>query len=732
VSAAQPEVANPPATEGEKPAQVKEQTRTDRYGDPLPPSAVARLGTLRLRSEGAAFILFSPDCKTLISAHNRGLRAWDVATGQELGWLTDAPASAGQFAPDGKTLITADRRGIIRYWHGKQMLRQTELSLPPRHSRASFMSMDGKVVGMVDPGYGTRIWDTVTGKQSFELKRDDRSDVLGVALSPDGKILALPIEGNRIRLVKIGTGEEIRSLEGPSEVEREQPARPRGSSDWLTSLVFSRDGALLAATGPDTVSVWEIGTGKRLYTVPEGWGHLSFSPDRKYLVHAGPGAIWLYEAARGTEVWRFEECAGYSRKPAFSPDGKILAIDNGDTIILLDVATGKRVHSFSGHGTPVISLAFSPDGSGLASGDYGDGMLILWDLNRRKPFHALRGHVFGVLSVAYSPDGKLVATGDGHDRGSTGGLDAQIRLWRVADGKLLRQFPGHINSVQDIAFSPDGKMLATAGHDARTKLWEVATGKRLRQLRGADAQFRSVAFSPEGGLLAVASTSGELAIWRIDSGQKVRDFGAIGDERRGVGQVVFLPDGKTILSREFRSARGGGQDEFHFWDRDSGKELRSFGMETRNPHRSCYALSPDGKTVAVVPSDFNDYTIQLRDVATGKIVGQLKGHTNGWVTALAFSSDSKILASGGQDTTVLLWDVSRARLEHLWSELAGSQEDAALAVKKLKATPEKTVPFLKERLHRAAVREAAASKFIADLDADNFEVRERHRKHSET
>jgi WD40 repeat protein len=655
---------------------------------------------------------------------------WDVASGKELGWFREqAPATTARFSPDGKTLITVDNKGSIRIWRdGKSTVRQLNQSEPTFLGLSSFMSADGKLVGVLNIGFHLRLWDKETGRQLFEWKGNARSNSYSTALSPDGKVLAVVGEGNRARLLDVASGKEIRRIEGPDEPGQQKPALPRGQIEALAGLTFSPDGQSLAATFRDTFSLWEVSTGILRYTVKAGGGGLHFSPDGKYLACSGEGPIRLYEAADGKEVRRFERHGrGFIRAVEFSPDGTTLAAAEGYAINLWDVVTGKRLQSFPGHETPVISLAFSPDGAGLASGDSEDGTLLLWDLKSRKPRHVLRGHFPDVLSMAYSPDGKLIATGDGYSGGSTGGLDAQIRLWNVEDGKLVRQFPGHLNSVQSLTFSPDGKMLASAGHDARAKLWDVATGKRLHQLRGADAQFQSVAFSPNGNTVVVANTLGQLALWRVGSGRRIREFGTVDDERRAIRQVAILSDGKTFLSREFEGNGQGGQD-VRFWDIESGKELRSFGMNTSNPHYSCCAFSPDGKSLAIIPGDFRDPTIQLRDAATGKIVGRLKGHNGGAVTALAFSPDSKILASGGRDATVLLWEVSRARLEHLWSELASGQDDAAQAIKKLATTPGDAVPFLKERLGRAAQQEARASGIISDLDDDDFNVREKASK----
>ncbi len=391
------------------------------------------------------------------------------------------------------------------------------------------------------------------------------------------------------------------------------------------------------------------------------------------------------------------------------------------TIDLWDVATGKRLHPFAGHMAPVVSLAFSPDGSGLASGDSEEGNLIVWSLKDRKPQHTFTGHYPNVVSVAYSPDGKILASGDGI-RG-TGGFDAQIRLWDLSAGRLLRQFPGHLNSVESLAFSPDGKRLASSGHDARAKVWDVDTGKRLLQIRGEDSLYKSAAFAPDGKTLLVAGSSGELALWKLDSGRKVRDLGTAGDETRAIGYAAFLPDGRTVLTRESSNGRSK-LSAVRIWDAENGRFLRSFSFGDTNNGSGCLALSPDGNTLATV-GGYDDPVIRLWDTATGKRVGQFSGHTRGAAESLAFSPDAKLLASGGRDTTVLLWDVTRSRLKHLWMELGGGQAEGAQAGKGLAATPEEAIPFLKDRLRRAAEAEERARRLIADLDDDDFEVREK-------
>jgi WD40 repeat protein len=708
----------------------------DIYGDPLPAGAIARLGTLRLRHlvrdySGAACVAFAPDGKTLVSGGDVGALVWDVATGKERGWFQSrSPATAAYFSIDGKVLLTADNNGSIRHWEvgtGK-LLRQIER---PRDfqlgGQESFFSPSGKIAGVMGNQGRVRIWDAESGKQLFEGGETGSSLFVSGAVSPDGKTLVISGNANRAHLIDIATGKELRQFEGPNPAPHLKPGFERMRTEAVYWFVFSPDGKLLAATGKDSVCAWDVQTGKLRYEIKGSRGHLAFSPDGHYLACGNEEAIQLFEAGSGEAVRQFERHAGSIRALAFSPDGRIVAGAEAYSISLWDVATGKHLHAFAGHEHPAVSLAFAPNGASLASGAGEDGAVLLWDLKTCKPRHALHGHYPSVLSIAYSPNGSTIATGDGCEYGGSGGLDAQIRLWNASDGRLLRQFPGHINSVQSLAFSPDGQTLASAGHDARVKVWDVATGKRQLQMRGADSQFRSVAYSSDGKTLLVAGTNSELYLCRSDSGKKVQDLGPTESRRRNILFASWLPDGRTVLTRE-QTQRLGPQNsevsEVRLWEIESGRLLRFFPIRTALPFQDCYALSPDGRTLATAAEPWQSSTIQLWDTTRGIPLGLLKGHSGGLVTALAFSPDGKTLASSSRDTTILLWDVPRARLGYFWSLLSNGRDDVGRAIKKGDVTLAEAAPFFKQRLRRAAELEVEVNGLVANLDDDNFAVRE--------
>jgi len=230
---------------------------------------------------------------------------------------------------------------------------------------------------------------------------------------------------------------------------------------------------------------------------------------------------------------------------AFSPDGKILASGSADnTIKLWDVATGREIRTLSGHTNWVLSVAFSPDGKILASGSCGkqegylcvQGEIKLWDVARGTEIRTLRGHTSDVYSVAFSPDGKILASGSG---------DNTIQLWDVAKGTLLRTLQGHTSWVRSVAFSPDGKILASGSADKTIKLWDVATGREIRTLQGHTSDVYSVAFSPDGKVLASGSADRTIQLWDVAIGTLLRTLSGHTDSVRS---VAFSPDGRILAS----------------------------------------------------------------------------------------------------------------------------------------------------------------------------------------
>ena len=201
---------------------------------------------------------------------------------------------------------------------------------------------------------------------------------------------------------------------------------------------------------------------------------------------------------------------GSAEAIAFSPDGNTLAVAGSIGIWLYDVRAFNEVSLLTGHKEKAQCVAFSPNGNMLASGSW-DKTVYLWDVSTRKHIGTLK-HTGGVLSIAFSPDGNMLASGCGypirHDGSHPQEGDETVRLWDVSTRKHLATFNGHAHYVRSVAFSSNGKILATGSDDKTIRLWDVATGENISILKGHTGRVSGVAFNTDGTILASSGGNG--------------------------------------------------------------------------------------------------------------------------------------------------------------------------------------------------------------------------------
>jgi WD40 repeat protein len=274
-------------------------------------------------------------------------------------------------------------------------------------------------------------------------------------------------------------------------------------------------------------------------------------------------------------------------------------------------------------------VSFSPDGKRIAGGGISVGAQ-LWDASTFE--EGARCQAGWVLGAAFSPDSKQLVTGsDG------------VMVWDVATGMQVRLLKGHTDQVTSVAWSPDGKRIASSARDNTVKVWDAVSGELSFSL---DQSVNSVAFSPDSKHVVTGSAHNSVDVWDAATGQNTFTVKAHG----GVTGVAFSADGKRIVS-------GGYDKVLRIWDFEKSPVGDPKPLVTLAGHThwiKSVAISPDGKRIA---SGGDDHTARVWDTESGQNTLTIKGHTS-VVTSVAFSPDGKRIASASLDGTVKVWDAS--------------------------------------------------------------------------
>jgi WD40 repeat protein len=569
-----------------------------------------RLAAVFPNPGGAQSVAISRDGRTLAVGGGPEVALWDVTRRQRPGpplatSVADQSVLSVAFSPDDRILASADSRGIVEFF---------------------------------DLGSRRRLGQSIAAHTDVPRAFDVR-----IAFSPDGRLLAAAAL-HEVVLIDVEQQRRLGSLPDPDA--------------FLNDVAFSPDGRTLAAAGSRGVVLWGLQRGQPVDVLAGGRDvtSVAYSPDGRLLAlgeRAGALLLWdlEYRRATGPPLGRLAQAVG---DVAFSPDGRRLAAGGFPQVVLWDVRQHRRLGAplrtaagLGGTGADgPATLAFSADGRYLATGG-ADAMV--WEPDRAQrlqtPLSTPSQWGAADMEVVFSPDGRKVAAFD---------FEREILVGDLGLSGIQSPRTIPIKSARGLAFSSDTRLLAIAHgtvKDAAVTLWDLEGQRPLGTLALAPEQAQYVqdfAFSPDGRTLASADADGVVVLWDVQRRQPLGPSLTPG-EHGVVTTLAFSRDGRILVAGGFiaRDLRG----KIILFDVARRQHLKT---PLPDESSSAAAISPDGRFLA---SGQHGGEIVLWDLQRQERLGTPLGGHHGTVTSIAFSPDGRMLASAGEDRSVVLWAV---------------------------------------------------------------------------
>ncbi len=704
--------------------------RKDLFGDRLPQSAIARLGTIRLRPGAhVSSLAFSPDGKKLACwaggyGTANALAIYEVASGRELRWtpLLDMRIHGFAWLADGRGLALLQ----LRPGQHKYLMWEFTNEPTPRRDGAVLdgnTSYDGQAFALSPDGR----WLASAGRRSGEAEQplQIRRWESGRSFDDVKPLHTLSLEGRQCRgLLFSADGKTLLAFcrtQDQKETEflvidpeRGKPYHQVTLPDLIPFFSMAnhvavdlRQGTLAVGPSDAAARVVDLATGKdqQLLPFPRKWdgriwtslNAVRFSPNGRYLAAAEfQGPLHLWDLARNRQVWEVPSIESTRfRALAYSPDSRLLAAGGHGAIQIWETETGKEMCPQDALDSEPWGLVVAADARTVVSAST-EPALRAWDLSTGKLVQSktLSGTIQG---LALDPLNQSVLVS----------RDNRLERWNISKNEIepMPWIEGQ-GRVGLLRFSADGKRLASV-HKDRVSIWGWPHGKLSRSWSLADSQvppseFRcwSFALSQDGQQLVAVTNSRQLEVWDTNQGLPIRKL----RQDNHLGEVHFVPDQSALVLTSHRSTfrEPENVEKALAWVDAKSGESRRFFQPPPNRHDPIFrgnlrvAFSPNGRVLA---SAENNHTVVLFEAATASVRCVLAGHRNN-VSALAFTPDGRRLITFSADHTGLVWDVTLASaaagratpqvLNKAWDDLTNRDSGAAVfqAMAAMAASPE--------------------------------------------
>jgi WD40 repeat protein len=658
-------------------------------------------------------LAFSPDSTRLAGGCDKDVHVWDVRTGNRLFRYRghDGIVDALTFAPDGKFLVSAGKDATARVWdqggqgrvftgHKKEIIQVA-------------VSGDGKLVASADKEGTIILWDPQTMKEQGRKKEYPYGILLVafvaggkelLAVGQNGKIIRWDLATDKLTTESMRDGIKAAAHDGYDSllVAYSEQARTTcffqdlRTRKWAGSSVLScpiqlltyRLGLLAAFSETRQLHLLRRSFGygsPEEHVLPDPFhmfvpSSIALSPDGRSLAAApetgitGAGDVKLWAVNDLVERWtpgknsahRAGEDLGVtdmalSSDARFAVVGKAIANplvsarQNGAIEVRQCASPAAWPKPSIAHASEVLAVALTPDDRTIVSG-HENGLAALWEVSSGKQVGVLQTSAGAVGGLAISPDGTRIAVG------ATDG----VNVYRTATRSVLHTLKGHRLPIKALAYSPDGKLLASGSVDATVRLWEAATGKEKAVLRGHASTVTCLAFSPDGRRLVSGGLDTTLRVWDVASAREVWSaretqglrvaFTIVKADTREIVKVLFSRDGRRVISLAGARRMGGGT--LRSWDAESGELAATL---ENNWNALGLAFSPDGRRLIGCAVGGSPWAWEA-DAPLSHDPRLLKGQSLA-MHCCAASPDGQVLACGGEDRALVLYDASSGQVK---------------------------------------------------------------------